>query len=321
MFGLSLTGEESVAEARENADGPATLTRDIMNIADAEGLAFDDDDVHYAVIYDTTWNGAEMPIDDKTEMVLTDFITAERGNAPYNPFMVNNEFQPTIEARTEALTVFRVVCVSASNLCNFMVLEGDGNTTDATIIPFDIVASDGISYTNPVYRKPNGNPLIPDITATEAYLAMGGGMREVVVVQFPRAGKYTIWQRSTAFDDGVEQLLMTVNVIGDDAERKSIESYSLASARPPIPEDRPIDEYRGLSFGTEYNQEVFPFPYYGIGDVNGDDTEAYNLTTYDIGPIGGTCGIWVLRTLDGMLHPCKSITDVTALLSCSHIHI
>lgn len=227
------------------------------------------------------------------------------------PSVVNNEYQSTITAHTRALAIFRVVCVSAGNTCAFLIVEGDEASTasnrHANIIPFDSVASDGISYAKPVYRRANGNAMIPDLTGTEAYLAMGGGMREVVAVQFPRAGTYTIWQRSNVFDASISQLLMTVNVVGADAVRKDITGYSLASARPPIPEDRKIDENRGLTFGTEYNQEVFPFPYYGVGDVNGQRNEAYNLTTYDIGAPGGTCGIWVLRTMDSMLHVSSNI--------------
>ena len=34
-------------------------------------------------------------------------------------------------------------------------------------------------------------------------------MREVITVRFLREGNYTIWQRGTAFDDMMEQVLMT----------------------------------------------------------------------------------------------------------------
>jgi hypothetical protein len=74
-----------------------------------------------------------------------DFITGERGNAQLNPFFVNNEYQPTIEARMGALTVFRVACVSSSRICSFQICEGDGILNTATIIPLDSVASDGIT--------------------------------------------------------------------------------------------------------------------------------------------------------------------------------
>ena len=185
---------------------------------------------------------------------------------------MNNEYQPVITARTGALTEFRVGCVAAVKFCAFQVLEGDGlSSNSSTIIPFTRLASDGNSYLKPVFRQGNGNPSKPDVSGSEAYLSMAGGMRETVVVQFPRAGNYSIWQRVLAFDDESEQLLMTVVVEGDDVEPKDITGYSLASGRPLIPEDRPIDGYSGLTFGVEYDQEVYPFPYYGVGDINGEN--------------------------------------------------
>jgi hypothetical protein len=184
---------------------------------------------------------------------------------------VNNEYQPLIKARTGALTEFRVSCVSAERFCAFQVLEGDGLLNTSTIIPFTRLASDGTSYLKPVYRRSNGNPVLPDVSSSEAYLSMAGGMRETVVVQFPRPGNYSIWQRVTAFDDDSNQLLMTVMVEGDDVEPKDITGYSLSSGKPLIPEDRPIDNYSGLTFGVEYDQEVYPFPYYGVGDINGEN--------------------------------------------------
>lgn len=301
MFGLSLTGEETVAEARSNASSAATLNRDLVAIADAEGLAYDDSDVNIMVIYDSIWSLSNITTEDnETSVVVTDFISGFRSTTGLHPFFVNNEYEPTFQARTGALSVFRLACVSAGNLCAFMILEGTNKTENSTIIPFDRVASDGISYTNPVHREGNGNPLIPDLTNTEAYLSMGGGMREVVVAQFPRAGTYEIWMISNAFDDGNEQLLATVNVTGEDATPADITGYTLKSGRPSI-ESRPVDEYRGMTFKTNYDQEAYPFPMYGIGDVNGENASAYNLTEFDIGAKGRTCGIWVIRSMDIVL--------------------
>ncbi|KAL3906759.1 MAG: hypothetical protein SGILL_009143, partial [Bacillariaceae sp.] len=249
MFGLSLTGEESVEEAKnKTADDSPSLTSDLLNIAEQEGLAFDDSDVNFVVIYDTAWAYAdyENATTNETTVVVSDFLSGSTGHeGPTNrmlaPWFVNNEYQPTIEARTGALTEFRVVCVSADALCAFQILEGDGMSSDnSTIVPFDRVASDGITYQYPLYREANGNPLLPDVTASEAFLEMGGGMREVVVAQFERPGTYTVWQRCSAFDDCNEQLLMTINVSGETVERKSIVDYELASYRPLIPEDREI---------------------------------------------------------------------------------
>ena len=249
MFGLSLTGEESVEEAQNKTsnDSPS-LTSDLLNIADQEGLAFDDSDVHFVVIYDSAWAYADFQnkTTNETTVVVSDFLSGSTGHEGptdrmLSPWFVNNEYQPTIEARTGALTEFRVVCVSAGNLCAFQILEGDGDSPDpATIVPFDRVASDGITYQTPLHRQANGNPLLPDVTGSEAYLVMGGGMREVVVAQFERPGIYHVWQRCNAFDDCHEQMLMTINVTGEPVERQSILGHELASYRPLIPEDREV---------------------------------------------------------------------------------
>ena len=309
MFGLSLTGEETVAEARSNSTNsslPATLNRDLVAIADDLGLAYDDSDAHIMVIYDSEWIYSNITTEDnRTSVVVSDFLSGMRGITGLNPFFVNNEYQPTLQARTGALSVFRVACISAGNLCAFIIIEGEDKGENSTIIPFHRVASDGITYESPIYRRGNGNPLIPDLTNTEAYLSMGGGMREVVVAQFPRAGTYQIWQLSNAFDDGVEQMLATVEVTGNDAEPQNLTGYTLQSARPKIPEDRPIDEYRGMTFKTDYNQEAYPFPYYQIGDINGENASSYDVKHFDIGAKGGTCGIWIIRSLD-ILMQCVS---------------
>ena len=122
-------------------------------------------------------------------------------------------------------------------------------------MPFDILASDGITYHRPKHRSAYGNPKLPDVTSLEAYLSLGGGMREAVVVQFPRAGLYSIMQRSIAFDDGVPQLLATVNVTDEafdcwksyQCKQLNLEQFTLDSARPLISKDRKVVEYRGLS--------------------------------------------------------------------------
>ena len=185
MFGWTFTGEETVDEARSKGpDDPPTLTSDLLDIAVKEGLAFDDDDVNFVVIYDSAWAYADLlnETTGETTVVVSDFLsgsTMHNGPPDYisrvEPYLVNNEYQPTIQARTGALTEFRIACVSADKLCAFQILEGDGTSSNSTIVPFDRVASDGITYQYPVFRRGNGNPLLPDVTASEAYLSLAGG--------------------------------------------------------------------------------------------------------------------------------------------------
>ena len=248
MFGLSLTGEETVEEAKNKTEDDApSLTSDLVSIAEQEGLAFDDSDVNFVVIYDSAWAYADYRNEttNETTVIVSDFLSGSTGhdgptNRMLKPWFVNNEYMPTIEARTGALTEFRVVCVSAGELCAFQILEGDGKSSNSTIVPFDRVASDGITYQYPLHRQGNGDPMLPDVTGSEAFLVMGGGMREVVVAQFERPGTYTVWQRCNAFDDCDHQQLMTINVTGETVERKSIVDYELSSYRPLIPDDREV---------------------------------------------------------------------------------
>lgn len=124
-----------------------------------------------------------------------------------HPFLVNNEYQPTLYARTGALTLLRIACVSASFICSFQILRSASSasaeaynvTAGFTIYPFWRVASDGISYEHPVKRAPTplSSASTPDVVGegyNPAYLAMGGGMREDVVVQFNEPGEYVIAQ-------------------------------------------------------------------------------------------------------------------------------
>ena len=110
---------------------------------------------------------------------------------------MNQEYQPTFTARTGALTLFQVACVSAGNVCAFQIVRD----SDQAIVPWDQVSSDGITYSRPYHRRGNGSPLIPDSTASEAYLSLGGGQREGLVVQFETPGTYTVYARIAAFDD------------------------------------------------------------------------------------------------------------------------
>lgn len=196
MFGLALNDDSTVAEARE-PNSPATFVKDLVTIADEAGLGFDDEDMHWVVIYDAAWDTTNMTMEGEssnaTNVILTDFLTSSRAIEPMNPFFINNEHQPTIEARTGALSTFRIACFSASKLCAFQILEGDGMDANATIVPFNRVGSDDIAYKTPANREGNGDPLKPDISGSEAHLSMGGGMRETITVQFLRPGNCTVW--------------------------------------------------------------------------------------------------------------------------------
>jgi hypothetical protein len=83
MFGLSINGEETVAEARSNPKEKTTLTKDLVDIAAAEGLEFQDEDVNFVVIYDTQWD-INPNMTETSEVVLSDWISDTRG-VSFNP--------------------------------------------------------------------------------------------------------------------------------------------------------------------------------------------------------------------------------------------
>jgi FtsP/CotA-like multicopper oxidase with cupredoxin domain len=273
MFGYVVVGDATLEEATETAGtdtagsvlepGSApTLLGDLSMIAEQAGLHFDERDIFPFVVYDSVWRYAAVPWDesqttmppmpapdspDSREVILSDWWAGVRYQTYLHPWLVNGVFHPTLSARTGALTLFRLACISASKVCAFQILrhlgeaefqpatpefrmrrmqakpskpsvlqdsvfETQGLPAGPTIVPFYQVASDGISYSSPRYRAGNGDPASPDISASEAYVAIGGGMREDIVVQFPAAGTYTIEQVSNAFDDGYNQRLATVHV-------------------------------------------------------------------------------------------------------------
>jgi hypothetical protein len=81
-------GARSVGEssnrfmAREDPSPNATLTQDLVAIAEQEDFELDDQDVNYVVIYDSVWDvGNVTTSEGQHEVFLTDFITGERGNA------------------------------------------------------------------------------------------------------------------------------------------------------------------------------------------------------------------------------------------------
>ena len=77
MFGLTINGGESVAHARSNPNKKTTLTKDLVDIADAEGLEFDDEDVHFVVIYSSMWS-INLNVTNQTEVIVSDWLPAVR---------------------------------------------------------------------------------------------------------------------------------------------------------------------------------------------------------------------------------------------------
>jgi len=345
MFGMAYIGETNVTKAREENQAATketgqltqvptrvsepSLVHDLAAIADDNQLQFENKDVFPITVYDTN-----ILYNDTLDTYVQGSFNTMNRNRPNqtNPdgsvsnvtkvVFVNQEYQPTFQARTNALSLMKVLCVSAGNLCSFQIVRD----SDETIVPFFQVASDGISFENSIYRNSKGDFLHPDINAnhsvpaSQAYLSQGGGQRDAIAVFFEEPGSYTVYNEITAFDDDAGQnaavdgrhILMRFDVIGESSASKTIkprqmEAYQLASARKLISKNRRISEHRAVSFVTSYNQENYPFPFFGVGDINSKSAEEtgtiYDYRNFDMGIKGGTCGIWTIRSPDTHAHP------------------
>lgn len=347
IFGLADVGSPpSVATARAeyNAaraaatpqDGlvlPApSLLHDLVAMAEFVSREFDEGDVFPFVIYDSYWRFESSGSGDDHEynvfpaasaepdnVELVDFQAAYTGDAKLHPVLVNQAYQPTFRARTGALSLFKVTCISSSNVCAFLIVRD----ADGSIVPFDLVASDGISYQRPVHRRPTGSASSPDTSGTEAYISQGGGQRDAAVVQFEHAGSYTVYSISSALDDQAQNaggaMLAFIEVAAGagcpdtqytdastheaDCKPRNLEQFQLMSARPPIGADRQVVERRGLSFMTQYNKGSIPMSYFGVGGIGGGEAQSYRVGTFDMGLNGGECAIWTIRSPDTMAHP------------------
>ena len=89
-------------------------------------------------------------------------------------YLTNNEYQPTFNACVDETIHFRLLCAQADAGSAIYVLDSSDNP-----VPFFVFASDGITYTK-AYNK--------------TMIAVGQAMREALLMQFPKAGKYRIMQ-------------------------------------------------------------------------------------------------------------------------------
>ena len=301
------------------------LKNDLAYIADMFGFHFEDEDVEVFVIGDL-WLQYKPEVQAFTQ---SDFVTASRGNGMLF-VTVNGEYEPTFTARTNALSLFRVICVSTANLCTFQIQNDE--TQEA--VGFYQVASDGSTYNHPVWRSPKGSTDYPFSNARtlEAYLSQGGGQRDDVVVIFDKPGNYTIYSATASFDNNVHNpgyVTARVEVVeSEDADetmsrRKGyraelekfgglyLKSYKALSARKnPAEGFEGVQEFRAVSFLTAYNQEHYPFPFYGVSDFNKtgvpatvEDVEPYDFTNTAMQSTGGLCSVWTIRSPDIQTHP------------------
>eukprot|EP00804_Cyclotella_cryptica_P008292 CCRYP_016487-RD/>CCRYP_016487-RD protein AED:0.01 eAED:0.01 QI:664/1/1/1/0.75/0.6/5/477/495 len=90
-------------------------------------------------------------------------------------FLTNNGYQPTYSMYVGETVHVRLLCAQTTTGSGIYILDEDDN-----MIPFWVFASDGISYSHAVQHES---------------ILIGPGQREGVLLQFSKAGKYSIMQQ------------------------------------------------------------------------------------------------------------------------------
>jgi len=336
MFGVAFTDTLSVAEASLPQAFPvsasnnqsSSMLANLVDFAAAENLSFDDADILPFVIFNVRWKyrGPAFSEENPTrpaalansssfesrEVEVNGWLSNDLYNSingKHDPYLVNNAWQPTLVARAGSMTLIRILCISADWVCAFQILDSNNN-----IVPFHAVASDGITYEKPVYHKSNGDAsnLGPDHQSSEAYLELGAGQRQDIIVQFEDAGIYTVYQYTDMM--GVQQQTLafinvssaaTCGMPGQTCKNKNLEEHSFSAARAKIDPGRPIAKYRDISWVQQLNQSELPFVQWGMssGPKGSKGFRAFNISSVDMRLTSGDCAIWTIRSQTAMPHP------------------
>ena len=258
-----------------------------------------DDDLHIFAI-------TNVPVDRDGDLVRAGGFLRSSGQgaaSDLNLFLVNGAYQPTLRARARVPTVFEIVCISASKLCAWMLIDESNRS-----VGFQRLGSDGIAYNRSVYSAP-GRAERPDVNSNHAYVSLGGGQRETVAVVFDGPAVYRVEQRSVAFDDAVEQLLATVEVrdeVRDEDRHATSHVFPLhmpgaRSVKGLV--SRTPNRSRVMRFAENYNQSQIPFVQYGVGSAAGDEFRPYALHDVGMEITGGECEVWTVWSTSSFIHP------------------
>jgi len=364
MFGALLTDNyvlpsetpTAVLQATNNpATNPASSQMyNLVQMSTALGLPFEDGDVYPFILYNSMWkfkgkkfvqtnptSAQTFPSATETKEASTvevnGFLENQIPTTQLSPFLVNQEYQPTLNATAGHMSFFRIFCISAQYLCGFQVKNSAGKN-----LPFHVTASDGITFSSPVYFSTgaintklsvvesgakvmftvSGNKLGKEAVDTvesleaqdQAYLQIGPGMRQDVIVQFPTEGTYTISQ--TGYP-GLNAPQVLANIVvqasavcgttgkgGNSCKAVSLTSYQFTAARDVSSVvARPSARHVGLDFEQQLNRKKAPFVQWGVADQSGSSFQPYAENHTDMLATGGTCATWTIRSKDVIFHP------------------
>jgi len=332
------------------ATNPASsMMYNLVQMAQEKQISFTDDDVYPFVVYNSMWKFTgdkymqENPTDnqkfpasthskDAQHVEVNNFLSNEIPTTQVVPFLTNNEYQPTFHATAGHLSLFRILCISAQYLCGFQITDEKGD-----VVPFHVISSDGITFKHPEYypARPDlvhgvldtaakvatlGNPVgstavkaIEDLQPQDlAYLQLGGGMRQDVLVQFEVAGNYTIAQHGYPGFNPYQKLATVIvksspfcgHSVAFKCFPKTIDEYTFTAARDVERiERRPTTRHLGLNFRQELNRSKIPFVQWGTSAQYGLGFQPYNETDVNMVAEGGQCAVWTIRSNDVIFHP------------------
>eukprot|EP00425_Heterocapsa_triquetra_P041637 CAMPEP_0195065762 /NCGR_PEP_ID=MMETSP0448-20130528/11314_1 /TAXON_ID=66468 /ORGANISM="Heterocapsa triquestra, Strain CCMP 448" /LENGTH=922 /DNA_ID=CAMNT_0040096907 /DNA_START=58 /DNA_END=2826 /DNA_ORIENTATION=- len=335
MFGVLLTDTDTIegirhlpAEYKEKS-----LMQNVVSLAKHYKIPFENDDLQPFVIWNTKWrfkglfpNNERMASNpylhqaDKANIVnmgrveLNNYLPNAMPSTAMAPYLVNNEFRPTFMAQAGHLTWLKVVCVSTEWMCGIQFYYEES----LDIVPFNVVAGDGITWEKPVYMAANAK--LPTVVngmslfkVAEAYRIYGGGNREDLLIQFPHAGRVVAFQ--TSFGGQNSQLLGYLNVTYDDkmkcgkdlkhpCKEKDISEFELKGARPSRLNDK-TSFYKNMTFAQELDRSKLPYVQWGISDR---EQHAATFQMFDVHRVnmilyGGKCSEWDICSRNPINHP------------------
>eukprot|EP01134_Creolimax_fragrantissima_P003247 CFRG3247T1 len=208
-------------------------------------------------------------------------------------WLVNNDYNPTMEQMTGDIVRYRLLCAAVENMCSFTVV----NTATNETVPLYNIASDGMTFDN-AYAKDE--------------IFMAGGMREDILIRFDTAGEYhaSITGVTTVryFDRGEQDaILMFFNVTdpsnndntSDGNADLDITALSFNPSQPKIDpiSSEEITDMKYVNFGVNGMADTAPAPLYQINN------RSYNMSKItDTIPIE-TSQVWHITNPDNAVHP------------------
>jgi FtsP/CotA-like multicopper oxidase with cupredoxin domain len=251
------------------------------------------------------WDPAFQDIRDKNPHALHDiqvdeFLLGQTTLSKIHPFLVNGQITPNFQVGVGEVLHFRALCGTIENENTFIVYkQGEHNEHwEEAAIPFWIVASDGVTYSNPLKRK---------------VIVMAGGQREELLLQFDEPGEYVISQQGIQgmqffdmYGHPHDQLLATITVGETPKTQLPTMPIDQMTFTPGYKEEETIQAHdiaktETIVFSMGANRDQAPFPQYYI---NG---KAFAPDRLDFHAEPGQAVEYILINANHNVHPVSTV--------------